>query len=840
MIAIVAADENSDIFAAPVDKNDPTLTKKQIDGFKASYNLLKDYDLNLNLQKISKQNTATYSGKIFSLEGKPLDVFTSDATYMRDGVFAAIPTINTLQNIDGDDIVTITKNPDGQIKNVIIFNKKIKNTVELVNVGVGVLGTIQPKDFDLKHLNRKFRYGESNNTEPKSKDIVYTVDASGETRAKSSCVSFRKIDLAIAYESSFCAAHSSNSVDADNAATSLVGLVSTMYEQEDLCVKVKISHLEGYCDPATDPYTQYVNLNNSGCSSDGLLQGFGEYWNRNRVGVARDTAHLLSGTGLECDSDGSCVIGCAGLGVTCYLEEAYGVNHATFSSSDVLNAVLVARELGHNNGADLYFRPGYVMYPIVGPTPNGFSSTSIDAFNQRFSSTSCIGRFAPPGPTASLGASPTSTCGNGICEAGLEETCFTCFADCGTSSLCKFFSADVDDGTYSYSKRRQGQAFDIKAINDVTIYALDLMLDYGSSDPVTGRVYTKVGGYVGDETWIKVFDGTASKTWLNGLPAATFVFDNTIRIKSGHTKGIYVVLTEESDLLYRVGTQIGNSYGSNTDLEVFEGQISLNTFAFYFTAVQFTGSVRYMDGTGCITDVICNDGDPLTRNYCVGGECVNLLDNDTLSPSSHASSEPSSVPSVSTHPSFSPSSGPTEDDESSESPEVRVTIQMKVILDVENPPTDDAGRSDFAAVAKPALIEASGGKDVEVKGVGGVPVSNVFRTIRAGVKVDFDVLLKIKCDGSDCSSAFDAVADLANDVVSEVSDSMSNGSFAKALVKSANALGVDDLKEVTVDATSFSSEDPVTVSTGGSATFSPTIAPTIHCKNVISRFMRLF
>ena len=64
-----------------------------------------------------------------------------------------------------------------------------------------------------------------------------------------------------------------------------------------------------FCDQDNDPYVPGVETNKSGCGDEGLLDFFQDYWNANRQGVHRDVAELFSGTGLECDSDGSCTIG---------------------------------------------------------------------------------------------------------------------------------------------------------------------------------------------------------------------------------------------------------------------------------------------------------------------------------------------------------------------------------------------------------------------------------------------------------------------------------------------------------------------------------------------------
>ena len=89
-------------------------------------------------------------------------------------------------------------------------------------------------------------------------------------------------------------------------------------------------------------------MNLSGCSNEGLLDYFQDYWNANRQGVPRDVAELFSGTGLECSS-GSCVIGCAYVRATCG-SFAYGVNYVTYTTNTVGQSNLVAHEIGHTVG----------------------------------------------------------------------------------------------------------------------------------------------------------------------------------------------------------------------------------------------------------------------------------------------------------------------------------------------------------------------------------------------------------------------------------------------------------------------------------------------------------
>jgi len=148
-------------------------------------------------------------------------------------------------------------------------------------------------------------------------------------------------------------------------------------------------------------------------------------------------------------------------------------------------------------------------------------------------------------------------------------------------------------------------------------------------------------------------------------------------------------------------------------------------------------------------------------------------------------------------------------------PAVEVKIAMAVSLNVDNPPTSDEERADFAAVNKEALSASAGNEKVEIVSVGGELLPVVLRTTLAPVKVDFNVILDLECEGGDCTAALAKAAAAADDVTKKISTSMSDGSFAVNLKASADSLGVESLKNVVVDAASFSSEEPVIAETGG-------------------------
>lgn len=324
--------------------------------FQEDYNLKKD--ARLPIQEISTTNTITYKNKIFSLEGTvSIDIFTAGATYMHDGVEKEVPRhmMSVSEKRSKDEVMKVYKNLSGDVDYITIMQRISGTVVEFKAMHPNVFVTIEQDDYDYDGIDAKYSFAEMENQDHRYRANSSSQDIGPAPQMAAACSKFRQIDLAIAYESSFCSQNGGTSGSSDLVVRNVVSEASSMYEQDDLCIVIKIVHLEGYCNPNSDPYVDIVNLNQSGCSNEGILDGFQDLWIATRRGIARDVAHLFSGTPLEC-SNGNCKIGCAYEGGICTtdlgeFDIGFAAHYLTFTQSANLRATAVAHELGHNCGA---------------------------------------------------------------------------------------------------------------------------------------------------------------------------------------------------------------------------------------------------------------------------------------------------------------------------------------------------------------------------------------------------------------------------------------------------------------------------------------------------------
>ncbi|CAB9525132.1 Rhs element vgr protein [Seminavis robusta] len=333
-------------------------------------------------------------GRLVDMEGlEPSNVFSGTTCMMED---EQVPCPGSLvwKKVDDDATVVASMHPppnDDQIESVQIVSAAC-GTEFFKEIAPGLMTKITSDAYDEEALST-FIYGTDDQS---TRRLRATTAVSDDGRQlQSGCSTTKIIELALAFDSSFCA----NKGGFDNAMASLattVEGVSALYEGTT-CFTIDLVYVEGFCSPDTDPYKPFVDLNQSGCGNSGLLDMFQAFWNNNRQSVQRDLAHFIGGTGLEC-SDNGCVVGCAYVGVLCNnLGASYGVNYLTFSGNGALQNSLLAHEMGHNCGSNhdpTTSDKAYVMEPFVNSGADGFSSQSQTSFMGQ--NQACLTEASPP------------------------------------------------------------------------------------------------------------------------------------------------------------------------------------------------------------------------------------------------------------------------------------------------------------------------------------------------------------------------------------------------------------------------------------------------------------
>lgn len=220
------------------------------------------------------------------------------------------------------------------------------------------------------------------------------------------CSSLTVIEVAIEYDFTFCAEFGFDAQQAEDEIERILAVSSFMfYEIEDLCFRLELSHLDGFCDPQDDPYNAMYNspesnFGNSGCevAGVGMLWLMGPFWVAHRKEVTADIVHLFQGRAF---TDNGSTVACAFIGVVCNPLYGYAVNGMFWGSgSNPLTRVVVfTHELGHNCGAlhaPVDHSAIYVMEPFVSTGEDGFSDDSKSVLKQRTEGRVCVEQIAVP------------------------------------------------------------------------------------------------------------------------------------------------------------------------------------------------------------------------------------------------------------------------------------------------------------------------------------------------------------------------------------------------------------------------------------------------------------
>lgn len=180
-------------------------------------------------------------------------------------------------------------------------------------------------------------------------------EGSNRRSLQSPCDTIREVEVAIAYDSTFCSQFGDRSL-ADSEIERILSESSMKYEVSGLCFELKLVHIDAQCDASTDPYSRlFSETPNTGCKTAdeiGLLDTFSDYWNANRTSVTRDIAHLFLGSEFENEIS----VGCAWADAVCSSDIGYGIDQMT-SQSNILRTLIFAHELGHNFGTLFHYFP---------------------------------------------------------------------------------------------------------------------------------------------------------------------------------------------------------------------------------------------------------------------------------------------------------------------------------------------------------------------------------------------------------------------------------------------------------------------------------------------------
>lgn len=181
------------------------------------------------------------------------DIFAPGATYSFNGeIQTELPKPSVFTSVK-DESVTVTKGPTGKL---VSASKKTGNgkSIDLLPLQAGseVFATVSSDDINLFKLNRKFKYGEADVFPPPSlpsdgggrtrnlvnlhksiadKKLDETLFPSNEHRSLQQCTEFEVIEVAIAYESTFCNDYGNNEIAATSAVVSIVNAASQFYQQ---------------------------------------------------------------------------------------------------------------------------------------------------------------------------------------------------------------------------------------------------------------------------------------------------------------------------------------------------------------------------------------------------------------------------------------------------------------------------------------------------------------------------------------------------------------------------------------------------------------------------------
>ena len=176
----------------------------------------------------------------------------------------------------------------------------------------------------------------------------------------------------------------------------------------------------------------------------------------------------------------------------------------------------------------------------------------------------------------------------------------------------------------------KGMMFDLEAVNDVTVYGVDLGVYFPESVGVVEVYITTLSNstFVGNEEdptkWTKIHN--SSVTWKYNVVGAKVPLQTPFRMKANTKRGVYVTFTDNLALVTSpsLGSEIGNVVAETDDLKLLEGTMNSYPFGkFPIGPKIFFGRMRYFVTHSCSSAAECDDNIDGTEDACIQGQCQN-------------------------------------------------------------------------------------------------------------------------------------------------------------------------------------------------------------------------
>lgn len=205
------------------------------------------------------------------------------------------------------------------------------------------------------------------------------------------------VEIAVAFDSMFCNRFDRDARKAVSVLRALTSSASVPYEQKT-CLKLKLVHIDGYCDFRNDPYIGLQSIPDV----EEVLRSFKVYWYRNKSNVKRDIAVYFTGW-----DDGTTILGVAYIGFAC---SQFG-----YALVELANRHVYAHEIGHTLNAR-HTSDGIMQAYYSKLEKFEFSNTTVKEVvdfvdNRRFLSSCLQEENFSPTPTPKP---PSKTCGEGF------------------------------------------------------------------------------------------------------------------------------------------------------------------------------------------------------------------------------------------------------------------------------------------------------------------------------------------------------------------------------------------------------------------------------------------